>query len=372
MKKEDLVSSIVYLAMLGIALLVGIYVIQPNIQEIATSLSWDNGSVIWFVFICLVVGIILNIIFIELGHVIGAKIGKYNVYSISIAGLTWYKVKEEEKFKTKFGIKSFDGLTGETKIYPKTEKSNPIPFIIGPFVLILLEFFALFLSMAYIKDSSNVVFIKYGLIMISTVGGLFCLYDYIPTKLDSETDGYRWTLLAKKINIEALNEKLRVESRLYFKEELGDVKLFDQITDFTAIVNNISIYKLIEEEKYDEALKIEEDILNTEKISNDTKNLAANNKLFILLLKDPTSGLDYYNTLSDREVKFIKFNKGLENIRTFRLYIYLKENSELEDKELVEKYNKVYKSELSGLKIKEKELFDLVDKIKEKYKKEEK
>ena len=84
MRKEDLISDIIYLLMAGIVLLVGFLVIQPAIND--GLLGSNTGENILFILVALVIGIIINVILMELGHLIGALIGGYKVLSFNILG----------------------------------------------------------------------------------------------------------------------------------------------------------------------------------------------------------------------------------------------------------------------------------------------
>ena len=125
MKKEDITGLIVYLIIIAFAIVFGLTVLQAHQQE-----STLSGSFLYVLYIVgsVLVGAILNAVLFEMAHVVGAKIGKYEIVSVNILGLCFYK--EENKRKVRFA--SFDGLTGETKIVPKegmVEKANPYPYL---------------------------------------------------------------------------------------------------------------------------------------------------------------------------------------------------------------------------------------------------
>lgn len=105
MKKEDGLSLIVYAIMIGIAFLVGFIVLKPMISE---ATGFGPGMAIVYILIA----ILINVIILELAHIIGAKIGGYKIISFNILGLCLYR--KENKWKFKFS--NFDGITGETKI----------------------------------------------------------------------------------------------------------------------------------------------------------------------------------------------------------------------------------------------------------------
>ena len=362
MKKEDVISTLVYLVMLVIVVIVGYFIISANSEAILSSLGNNSSAIYGFVIISLIIGVLINVIFVEVGHALGAKIGGYNILSFNVFGLCFYKVLVNDKLKTKFGFKSFDGLAGETKILPssKKEKHNPVAYIIFPFVLILLEFLALYLSFMFISDDSNLAFIKYAIVLIATVGGLFILYDYIPFKLDAATDGYRYTLLVKKINVEAYNTRLEIEGNILLNKDNKNYKVFDEITDYTADVNFLSIYNYLENYDYESSFELINKIINTtSKVSNETILKAKMWYLYLLLKEDKLDEAQkYFEEFDDSATNYLKKNNSLLTLRTYNLYLIKVEKAESLIEETSIKYLKTYKNEVSTFKEKDKKLFE--------------
>ena len=362
MKKEDVISTLVYLVMLVIVVIVGYFIISANSEAILSSLGNNSSAIYGFVIISLIIGVLINVIFVEVGHALGAKIGGYNILSFNVFGLCFYKVLVNDKLKTKFGFKSFDGLAGETKILPssKKEKHNPVAYIIFPFVLILLEFLALYLSFMFISDDSNFAFIKYAIVLIATVGGLFILYDYIPFKLDAATDGYRYTLLVKKINVEAYNTRLEIEGNILLNKDNKNYKVFDEITDYTADVNFLSIYNYLENYDYESSFELINKIINTtSKVSNETILKAKMWYLYLLLKEDKLDEAQkYFEEFDDSATNYLKKNNSLLTLRTYNLYLIKVEKAESLIEETSIKYLKTYKNEVSTFKEKDKKLFE--------------
>ncbi len=362
MKKEDVISTLVYLVMLVIVVIVGYFIISANSEAILSSLGNNSSAIYGFVIISLIIGVLINVIFVEVGHALGAKIGGYNILSFNVFGLCFYKVLVNDKLKTKFGFKSFDGLAGETKILPssKKEKHNPVAYIIFPFVLILLEFLALYLSFMFISDDSNIAFIKYAIVLIATVGGLFILYDYIPFKLDAATDGYRYTLLVKKINVEAYNTRLEIEGNILLNKDNKNYKVFDEITDYTADVNFLSIYNYLENYDYESSFELINKIINTtSKVSNETILKAKMWYLYLLLKEDKLDeAKKYFEEFDDSATNYLKKNNSLLTLRTYNLYLIKVEKAESLIEETSIKYLKTYKNEVSTFKEKDKKLFE--------------
>lgn len=370
MKKEDVTSTIVYLIMLLVVFLVGFFVIQSNSQAIANSLGGSEGIIYAFVILTLIGGILFNIIFTEVGHMIGAKMGNYHIVSVNVLGFCFYKTldKETNKIKFKFGFKTFDGLAGETKIAPNenNKKSSPFPYLLMPFVIVLLEFLALVFVYIYIDDKSNLVWLKYLVVMFATLGGIFIIYNYIPIKLDSETDGYRYTLLIKSINVQAFNTLLKLKEDMMLNKEDLVYPYFDEITDYTASINLLKIYDDLDKNDLDDALKIVDTIINSEaKLNQDTRSHAKYWKIYLLtLLEKNEEAKTLYESLSEYELKYLKKGNTLLSSRSLLSYVGLVENSyELVD-DISISYLKTFKSETDAFKEKDKKLFDsLVVKI---------
>lgn len=371
MKKEEIASYITYIIMLVVVLVVGMVVIQPNSSNIMSSLG-DKINIWVFTLLCILVGIIINVVILEVGHVIGAKLGGYRILSINFVGLCFYKTLENEKLVTKFGIKSFDGLSGETIIYPKKEKTKPMLYITFPFILFLVEIAALIVAYTLIDDSSSFAFIKYAMVIVATIGGIIFIYDFIPFRLDTTNDGYRYTLLTKRINKEAFDEKLRIEGNILLNKEDKNYKIFDEITDFTATVNMYSLFNLVNDKKYEEANKIVDDILKIEKLNSDTRCDASAWKLFILLKENKNEeAKTFFESLNEITLKMIKKGGDLLSLRSYLLYLMNVENTYSLFDEIKDKYKKIYKTSLSAFKDKDKALFDeMVNAVSKENKKE--
>ena len=329
MRKEDLISDILYLAMAAIVLLVGFLVIQPAINN--GLLGRDMGQNVLFILIALVIGIIINVALMEIGHLIGAKIGGYKVLSTNILGFNFYKVfdKNAAKSQLKFRFKSFNGLSGETIIEPKKDSSNPFFYIFTPLILFLLEFVAMYFVISLAPQDSEtylegIQIVKYGLIITTTIAGCIVLYDYFPAKLDTLNDGYRLISLSKKINIVAYNEKLKIEANEYKGIKNTEYKIFEEITDFTAKVNlEAAINEFLDDAiktiygSNSDLKKISEDILEYEKANNkNLKGLFIKNKeqydAIMSQLQSVITTLSKNNASS--EAYFLKISKELDKL----------------------------------------------------------
>ena len=363
MTKEDVFSLIIYIGMLGIALAVGFLVVMPAFNN--GFLFDDSGARIGFLLGAIIVAILFNAILLEGGHLIGSKLGGYTILSFNLLGFCYYKEKMDDgSYKAKFKFpKSFDGLTGETQIYPNKEKANPMFYVFAPLVLFLLEIVAMYISIIMIPDTVNGIandlnWIKYGLIIFATIGCMFILYNYFPTRLDSLTDGYKLTLLTKKINVEAYNEYLTILGLGLVEDETKEIKTFDELTDFTADVNMLSVYQAMIFDKYDYANTLLEQMILNGKLSKYTVLEAKIEKAFIYFLRENNEEMlkKYFNeTFNIEERKYIKKVNCLQTLRLYLLFEGLIEQSKSEIEYCKNKFKKLKDNEnLALAKIEEK------------------
>lgn len=381
MEKEDILSFIVYLLMIGVAVIVGFGVISPifgNVSKVA------NMPTTTFLIISLIIGIFLQVLFYELSHVLGAKIGGYEVLSFNVLGLCWNKVYDKKKNKYVFKFlfpKDFEGLSGETIITTKKEKANPLAFVWTPFIVYIIEVLITVVLMFIIKDSKSsenpLSFIKYFMLVFITVGGMLFVYNYFPAKLDSFTDGYRLVLLSKKENINVYNMYLKVIGDSYYSKDNNE-KLFDNIDDLSAITN-IEILKLkIRQNKTDDIkLYIDKIIENKNKLSSQTLNIANTFKLYYLLKeKQFVIAKDFYESFNNKTKEFLKNGNSTLSVKTALLYFGIVEDSLSECETQIKDFNKAIKKEFDTNKEFEIEEFkktiDEVNKAKPKYKLESK
>ena len=228
MKKEDILSLMVYMIMIAAAIIVGLTVVRDTFT---THYNLNNLSPYVFAIIVIVVGLLINVIMLEVGHVIGAKLGKYAVLSFNVLGFCWQK----KAGKWKFQFKDFDGLTGETKVAPKDEKSKLTPYVWVPVLFYALELTGCIVIYTMASDknvpySSPLNWLAVAAIFLIIISSMIALYNLTPFKLDSTNDGYRLILLSKKENIEAYNELMRIEAAQMNNEEVGEIKVFSVIS----------------------------------------------------------------------------------------------------------------------------------------------
>ncbi len=323
MKKEDIASLIVYVLMIVLAVVIGFTLVKDMFQYYNTAYGSRYLNPYVFSILTIVVSVLINAFGLELGHVLGGVMGGYSIASVNVFGLCLYK--KENKFK--FGFKDFDGLTGETVLAPKKEKSNPKLFVWMPLVLYIIELIACIVlySLGNNKElansSSPLIWVGTASIILVTISSMMAIYNFVPVKLDSMTDGYRLTLISKPVNVEAYNELMRIQECQRLGKDIGEVKVFDEITNFTASINLITVYEHLSRKEYNEALILIDKMLESDKISSSTSNRLIAQKLYIKIM---TLSLDDARKYYDEEVddnirRFISNDLSMESIRAYVL-----------------------------------------------------
>lgn len=358
MKKEDITGMIVYVLILAVAIIFGLTVLQ----EFSKNANMDNGEFIGFILGAIISGVVFNALIFELGHIIGAKIGRYEILSVNILGFMFYKL--DGKFKFKFS--SYDGLTGETRINPKAnvkKEPNPTPYLLFGTLLYIVELLAVLILFSYFNSMKKASFetAAYFLLVVATLGGLILVYNMMPLKLDSMNDGYRLTLTTNSKNKIAFNELLRVENAIEAGDADIEVKTFEQITNFTADLNLNKVYLLLEEKKYKEAEELLDLILSgKETLSQKTYIRARAQKIYINIF---TKTLDeakkfYEEEVSVQERREISKDVSMASIRTYILMAGLLDKSRSETVLTLNKVLKAYKKTPSKRKEIERTLYN--------------
>ena len=330
MKKEDITGLIVYLIIIAFAIVFGLTVLQAHQQESTLSgflyVLYIIGSVL--------VGAILNAVLFEMAHVIGAKIGKYEIVSVNILGLCFYK--EEGKRKIRFS--SFDGLTGETKIVPKegmVEKANPYPYLFFGSLFFAVEAVAVMVIFSIFRHAEELVLrdVAYSLLTIGAIGLVVLIYNILPMRIDSMTDGYRLTMVSNPKNKLAFNELLRVEYEIAQGNDDVEIRIFDEITNLTADLNLNKVYALLDKKEYKEAEEILDKIIEAkENVSEKVYIRARAQKIYINLI---TKGLEEAKEYYEKEVpvaerREISNDVSMASIRAYLLMSGLLDKSRSE------------------------------------------
>ena len=330
MKKEDVSGIIVYLLILALAVLFGINVLKTYADKS------ELGSM-YFLFIlgAIVVGILFNAVMYELAHRLGAKIGRYQVVSTAILGVTF--IKEEGKLKVKFA--GYDGLTGETKIVPKKDakkEPNPSPYLWFGTLFFIIEIVIVIVLFSFLTSKNMPVVasnIGYFILIVGAIGGMILLYNILPLHLDATTDGYRLTMITSAANKKAFNELLRVEYELSQGNSDVEIATFTDITNFTADLNLNKVYVLLDKREFKEAEELLDIILaGKDKISQKVYVRARAQKIYINIYTKPIEeAREFYNKeVSMAERRELSRDLNMTSIRTYLLISGLLDKSRSE------------------------------------------
>ena len=331
MKKEDVTGLIVYLLIVGIALVFCFTVLREH----STYSGLDFFPYWLYIVGAVLSGVLFNGILYEVAHILGAKAGRYEIISVCILGLLFYKNAEG---KTKVKFSGFDGLTGETKILPKEnakKEPNPRPYLLFGTLFYAVEIIAFVTIFTLFRSNSETAIsnIAYFVLTMGVVGGVILLYNILPLKLDSVTDGYRLTMISNSKNKEAFNELLKVEYAISQGQTDVEIKTFDTITNFTADLNLNKVYVLLDQEKFEEAEKIIDIILTGEgEVSQKVYLRARAQKIYIeLMTKDAEQAKEYYlKNIQLSEARELSRDISMPSIRTYILISGLMDKSHSE------------------------------------------
>jgi len=330
MKKEDITGLIVYLIIIALAIIFGLTVLQTHNSES----SLQGFQYVLYIIGAVVVGAVFNGILFELAHVLGAKIGKYDIISVCVLGLCFYK----DNNKTKFKFSSFDGLTGETKIVPKegmVDKANPYPYLFFGSFFFVIEAIAVMIIFSIFRTAEDYGLrdIAYGVLTVGAIGLVILLYNILPLHIDSMTDGYRLTMVSNPKNKAAFNELLRVEYEISQGNNDVEVKVFDEITNFTADLNLNRVYALLDKREYKAAEEILDKIIEAkQEVSEKVYIRARAQKIYInLYTRDLEEAKEYYEKeVPVSERREISNDVSMASIRAYLLMSGLLDKSRSE------------------------------------------
>lgn len=344
MKKSDIASLIVYALMLVALFLTFYFGARPALLE--GPFSGDNSFASIGVALGAILGsFIVGSLFLELGHYLGAKVGKYEIVLFNFIGFTVLKVNGKKKFK----FKGPDGLISETRVTPKFNENGEC--ISKPKAM--LWFGNLFLAALIIV--SVVIYILYQpkrdsaispvALMCAVSFGALLFYNFLPIELDNKTDGAALKIVSKPANVEAYNESLRVAACEVTGENPGEVKTFNDITSYIANINLITAYNRLAEDDFEGALKIFNQILDSEdKISENLRLEMIAQKLYILIyLNNIEKAKKFYEDLAPEDKRYISNSNKLVFIRTYVLISGTLDPAESEVQYATSKADRAYK-----------------------------
>jgi len=324
MKKEDLTGLLVYALLLASAIIFAFTVMK----DFSGRSGFETGPFIAFMLGAIATGVVLNAIFGEIGHVIGAKIGGYAILGVNILGFNFSKVDN----KVKFNFKGYDGLTGETRIYPNKKNDekepNPVPYSLFPSVMLAVLItlsIVLFITFNNIADGNSTLPIArmgYFLLVVAYIGMMIFVYNIVPLKLDTMNDGYRLRLVINPKNREAFNELLKVKKAIETGDKNVEIKTFDTITNFTADLNFNKVYLLLDEGKLEEAkVLIKQVVENKDDISEKTYIRAKAQLIYINIMLESIEEAEKYYTdeVPVAERRLISKDISMASVRAYML-----------------------------------------------------
>ena len=356
MKKEDVNGLIMYMLIIAGAVVFGLTVLQPYFAK-----STFNNGLIYALFIlgAIAAGILTFAFLLEVGHILGAKIGGYEILSVNILHILF--IKEEGKMKVKSS--PFDGLTGETKILPKDEKSNPRPYLLlGTFFtsLILVGCIIVFyVNMEYVRTNRSDL--AYFFLTMGVTIGIAIVYNIVPFKLDSLNDGYRLAMMSNPKNKEAFNELLRVEYEVSQGNTDVEIKTFTELTNFSAELNMNKVYVLLDKKNFEEADKLLDIMLeNKDNISRRLYIRAMAMKVFIVFMNnDLETAIEKASNDVSMELRRDIIDEGsLISIRAYVLVSGLVDNSKSECIYVLDNVYRAYKRTPKNRRLVELNLFN--------------
>ena len=367
MRKEDVSGIIVYVLILAVAVVFGLTVLREH----ATAVTEDMGGTfvyIIYIFGAILAGVLFNSILFEMAHITGAKIGRYEIVSVNILGLLWYK----EESKTKFKFSGYDGLTGETRILPKKDakkEPNPSPYLLFGTLFYMIELTAAIVVFTLFSQSEALALknVAYFLLIMAVLGGMILLYNILPIKLDATTDGYRMRMTTNAANKIAFNELLRVEYAISQGEENVEIATFTEISNFTAELNLNKVYVLLDKKEFEEAEKLIDIIIEgKEKVSEKVFIRARCQKIYINIITKPLEEARkfYDEQVPMAERRDISNDRSMVGIRTYLLMSGLLDGSKSECLYAINNAGKCFNNTPKQRRKVEADLFnDAIDKI---------
>ncbi len=326
MKRNDTLGYLVYVIMIALAAVIGVVVVRPDFTRGDFNLHPAVISLL-----AILASAFVSALLLELGHLIGAKAGKYEVVKWLVFGIGFEKKEDGKKHAV---FKEFDGLTGETYAIPKDiEKSNPKKIIwfglLGLFIEILVS--VVFIIVGTVI-SKTLFWLKVVGEISLTIGVMILFYDIFPAALDNKNDGYLMMILNTKTNREAYNFLLTSNYLTSNGKEAPEIKVYDDVTDFTSAVNDVTMYKHLNNKDYKSVIEIsEKTIASKKKVSSQVYANAVAQKLCAIIMSKPfEEAKEYFIDMSMDDKKKISQLNSIQTVRAYILANGIIEESESE------------------------------------------
>ena len=209
----------------------------------------------------------------------------------------------------------------------------------------------------------NAIFV----LIVFFIGGMIFLYNIIPLKLDSVTDGYRLLLVSNPKNKVAFNELIRVEKELEKGNKDVEIKVFEEITNFTAELNLNKAYLFLDKGEYLDSLEIINQIINAKtQVAEKVYLRAVSQKVFVYMmvysLDEAKEKIEKEITHQDR--RNISYDASMVSARAYILLAGLLDKSKSEVQRTIFDIQKSFKHTNKNRRDVEIKLFNLaLDKV---------
>ena len=359
-----------FAAILAVAFAVGYFLI-PLLPERIFNVLFPMP----FLSITLILSVILQVIFHELGHLIAGKMSGYKLLWIGIFNTTFVK-KNKRFFRVKIKV---DGVLGHCLMSPPDMKNGKFPFVFyflgGSLMNLLVSGIILVIYFVYFPQIPN-------FLVFAGVGIFLAVLSLVPMNVGGITnDGYDIVKLRKS---EAERRSFWHLCRLYEDLIINDMRFRDMSEEQFALFNNnessndenqnnalnsvAEIFRLnwlFDRHEFEKAKALVENLLKT---SDDTVALLKNEFICALLL------LELIGECRKEEIERL-YTKELENYikdtssqatRQLLLYAYAKLflQNDVQATKALEKFNHAalshpFSGEIEGSR----ELIEMVDKL---------
>lgn len=317
MKKENIIGIVIYLLVFAVAIVYGFTVLQTHFSH---SSIQSVGLYAVYIIVSVFGGVFVTGVLQEFGHFLGAKTGGYDITFWSLFYLTFYI----ENGKRRFGFKTFNGLTGETRIVPnydKKAKPNPYPYIFyGTIFNVAWVAACTFLFIYYNKNDGIESDVAYFFLTMGIIALMATIYNILPIKSDSVTDGYRLSQI--KGDVDSFNELLVAENGgAALKKDEKEEETAKKPAKFIPEAALLDVYVALENKNYDEAFGLINKILEAEKETSNRIIFEAKAQYIYAMIfsKEKAEYEAYY----DNEVSFA-FRRDLSNdysLSIMRVYL---------------------------------------------------
>ena len=355
MKKEEFYTLIVYVLMVAIAIFVGVNIIAPAFVTLGIT-----GLTQYVYAIFTILGaFLLNVLLLEVGHVIGGLLGGYTIQSVNVLGLAF--IKKNERWT--IGFQAYEGLTGETTVTPRAKKIKPKLFLWGGLFLFIVEIFvAFYIGYGVFTETQ---WGRYASVVVIAVGGMLMIYNFMPFKLDTITDGYRLATLTTAKGNAAYEELQRIEKAYQRGESPKPFQTFKDFNNLSVQIYFHKIYQAMVDEDYDQASK-DLTLLSKQSRLGETlqQKIVVLQTLILFLTKKLPQASAYYYDLPSRQRKYLSNDTNMTTLSTYLFVAGIIEASQSETQYTMERQDiSIKRIRESGRKAAETILFHRVLKL---------